>query len=67
MNFGGTEEEIRERGDYPKSKMNEILGKDTMAMLGYGTQGRGQALNMRDQGLNVVVGVRENGPSWTLA
>lgn len=33
-------------------------------MLGYGSQGRGQALNARDQGLNVIIGVREGGASW---
>ena len=36
-------------------------------MLGYGPQGRGQALNARDAGLNVIVGVREGGDSWKQA
>jgi ketol-acid reductoisomerase len=35
-----------------------------MAIIGYGSQGHAQSLNMRDQGLNVVVGVRKNGQSW---
>jgi ketol-acid reductoisomerase len=33
-------------------------------MLGYGSQGRGQALNARDNGLNVIVGLRKGGVSW---
>jgi hypothetical protein len=35
-----------------------------MAMIGYGSQGHGQGLNMRDNGLNVIVGVRKDGTSW---
>ena len=35
-----------------------------MAIIGYGSQGHAQSLNMRDNGLNVVVGVRKNGQSW---
>eukprot|EP00468_Gymnochlora_sp_CCMP2014_P011585 CAMPEP_0167752968 /NCGR_PEP_ID=MMETSP0110_2-20121227/7441_1 /TAXON_ID=629695 /ORGANISM="Gymnochlora sp., Strain CCMP2014" /LENGTH=343 /DNA_ID=CAMNT_0007638659 /DNA_START=205 /DNA_END=1236 /DNA_ORIENTATION=+ len=65
MNFGGTEEKVIERSDYPPSKLKEIFpGK--MALLGYGTQGRGQALNMRDQGLDVIIGLRK-GRTWELA
>lgn len=65
INFGGTEEKVIERSDYPPAKLQEIFpGK--MALLGYGTQGRGQALNMRDQGLDVVIGLRK-GRTWELA
>eukprot|EP00121_Abeoforma_whisleri_P003530 Awhi_evm1s3170 len=67
LNFGGTVEEVIERADYPKSKLQTMFGKDTMSVLGYGTQGRAQALNMRDNGLNVIVGVRKDGVSWKLA
>ncbi len=42
----------------------EYFKNDTMAIIGYGSQGHAQSLNMRDQGLNVVVGVRKNGQSW---
>ena len=35
-----------------------------VAMIGYGSQGRGQALNLRDSGIDVVVGLREGGKSW---
>ena len=67
LNFGGTQEVVTERSDYPAEKLQELFGNDTMAMLGYGTQGRGQALNMRDNGMNVIVGLREGGKSWDLA
>ena len=43
-----------------------LKGK-TVAVIGYGSQGRAHALNLRDSGINVVVGVRENGKSWDLA
>src|SRR3954454_23812585 len=40
---------------------------DTLAMIGYGSQGHGQSLNARDNGLKVIVGVREGGESWKQA
>ncbi|GAB5363639.1 hypothetical protein AAMO2058_000901100 [Amorphochlora amoebiformis] len=65
MDFGGTVEKVIERSDYPADKLKKIFpGK--MALLGYGTQGRGQALNMRDQGLDVIIGLRK-GRTWELA
>lgn len=63
LDFGGTHEVVYERSDYPKEKALEIFKDDTLCMLGYGTQGRGQALNLRDNGMPVIVGVRK-GPSW---
>ena len=62
--FGTEKETVWERSDFPKEKIAAILGKDTLAMLGYGTQGRGQALNARDNGMKVIVGLREGGASW---
>ncbi|KAI8897980.1 ketol-acid reductoisomerase [Globomyces pollinis-pini] len=64
LDFGGTKEVVYERSDYPKEKLKQIFGKDTMAIIGYGTQGMAQSLNMRDNGLNVIVGVRKDGQSW---
>ena len=66
MDFGGTKEDIIERSDYPRSKLDSMFKNDVAALLGYGTQGRGQALNARDNGLKVIVGVR-HGASWDLA
>lgn len=42
----------------------DYFKNDTLALIGYGSQGHGQGLNLRDNGLNVIVGVRKNGASW---
>ncbi|MBF0286879.1 MAG: ketol-acid reductoisomerase [SAR324 cluster bacterium] len=57
IEISGQKETIIERSDYPIEKCREILDKEVTAVLGYGPQGRGQSLNMRDQGLNVIVGI----------
>jgi len=69
LDFGGTKENVIERADYPKEKIAKILKGETLTMLGYGTQGRGQALNLKDNGQNIIVGVRKGGPgsSWEKA
>ncbi|KAF7726533.1 Bifunctional acetohydroxyacid reductoisomerase [Apophysomyces ossiformis] len=59
LNFGGTEETVYERSDVPREKLLETFKNDTIAVLGYGPQGRGQALNLRDNGVNVIIGQRE--------
>ncbi|KAF9577483.1 Bifunctional acetohydroxyacid reductoisomerase, partial [Lunasporangiospora selenospora] len=66
IDFGGTKETVYERSDYPPAKLQETFKNDTLAILGYGPQGRGQALNLRDNKLNVIVGVRK-GSSWDKA
>ncbi len=66
ITINGITEEIIERGDYPEAKLKQILSKETIAILGYGPQGRGQSLNLRDQGFNVIIGLRP-GRSWDKA
>ena len=66
ININGFREIIIERSDYPPERCKDILDQETTAILGYGPQGRGQGLNMRDQGFNVVLGVRP-GRSWDKA
>ncbi len=66
LNINGYKELIVERSDYPIEQCKEILNNKTTAILGYGPQGRGQGLNMRDQGFNVIIGLRK-GPSWEKA
>ena len=66
LNINGYKELIVERSDYPIEQCKEILNNKTTAILGYGPQGRGQGLNMRDQGFNVIIGLRR-GPSWEKA
>ena len=67
INFGGTEERVITREEFPLSKAQEVLRKETVAVLGYGVQGPGQSLNMRDNGIRVIVGQRRNTPSWDKA
>lgn len=67
IRIGNTVENCVERSDYPPEKIKAILGGETIAVLGYGVQGRGQSLNMRDNGLNVIVGLREGSTGWKLA
>lgn len=67
MKFGNTEEEVITREEFPLSKAREILKNETVAVLGYGVQGPGQALNLKDNGINVIVGQRKGTPSWDKA
>ena len=63
---GGVKETVIERSDMPPAKLKQVLGKETVAVIGYGVQGRGQSLNMRDNKVKVIIGVRP-GKSWDLA
>lgn len=67
IQIGGERETVVERADYPPEKLKAILGKETVAVLGYGVQGPGQALNMKDNGVKVIIGQREKSKSWDKA
>ncbi len=67
LNFGGVEEEVLTREEFPLAKSLEILKDDTIAILGYGVQGPGQALNLRDNGFKVIIGQRHPSVSWDKA
>jgi ketol-acid reductoisomerase len=67
LNFAGTEENVVTREEFPLSKAQEILKDEIVAVIGYGVQGPGQALNQRDNGINVIVGQRKNSKSWDKA
>src|SRR6476661_4071170 len=68
IRIGNTVEQCVERADYPPDRIKQILGNETVAVLGYGVQGRGQSLNMKDNGVNVVIGLRDQkGKGWDLA
>ena len=58
MNFGGVIEEVVTRSEFPLERALEALRGETIAILGYGVQGPGQACNLRDGGFNVIVGQR---------
>ncbi len=55
------------REEFPLSKAQEVLKNETVAVIGYGVQGPGQALNQKDNGINVIVGQRKNSKTWDKA
>ncbi|MEL6718784.1 MAG: ketol-acid reductoisomerase, partial [Bacteroidota bacterium] len=67
LNFGGTEENVVTREEFPLDKALETLKDETIAIIGYGVQGPGQSLNLRDNGFNVIVGQRSPSKSWDKA
>jgi ketol-acid reductoisomerase len=67
INFGGVPETVITRDEFPLQKALKFLKDETIAVIGYGVQGPGQALNMRDNGFRVIVGQREGTPSWDRA
>ncbi len=60
MNFGGVEENVVTRSEFTLDKAREVLKNEVVAIIGYGIQGPGQALNLRDNGINVIVGQRRS-------
>lgn len=67
LNFGGVEENVVTRDEFSLDHAREILQNETIAIIGYGVQGPGQALNLRDNGFNVIVGQRQPSPTWDKA
>jgi ketol-acid reductoisomerase len=67
INFGGVEETVITREEFTLDKAREVLKNDTIAIIGYGVQGPGQSLNLKDNGFNVIVGQRKGGKSWDKA
>lgn len=60
-------EEVVTREEFPLAKAREVLKNETIAVIGYGVQGPGQALNLKDNGFNVIVGQRKPSKSWDRA
>jgi ketol-acid reductoisomerase len=67
MQFGDTLENVVTRAEFPLEKAREVLKDETIAIVGYGVQGPGQSLNLRDNGFKVIVGQRSGTPSWDKA
>src|SRR5690554_154154 len=67
INFGGVEENVVTREEFPLEKARETLKDETIAIIGYGVQGPGQSLNLKDNGFNVIVGQRKDSKSWDRA
>ena len=58
MNFGGVEENVVTRDEFTLEMARETLKGKKIAVIGYGVQGPGQSLNLRDNGFDVIVGQR---------
>ncbi len=67
LNFGGVEEEVVTREEFPLEQAREVLKEEVIAVIGYGVQGPGQGLNMKDNGFNVIVGQRKGSKTWDKA
>ncbi len=64
MDFGGVKEEVITREEFPLQKAQALLKKEVVGILGYGPQGHGQGLNLRDNGIDVILGQRKGGRGW---
>ena len=67
INFGGVVENVVTREEFTLDMSREALKNETVAVIGYGVQGPGQSLNLKDNGINVIVGQRKGGKSWDKA
>lgn len=67
MQFGDEMESVTTREEFPLEEAREVLKNEVIAVLGYGVQGPAQAMNLRDNGFNVIVGQRPNSASWDKA
>lgn len=67
IKFGNVLENVVTREEFTLDKAREVLKNETIAVIGYGVQGPGQSLNLKDNGINVIVGQRKGGKSWNKA
>jgi ketol-acid reductoisomerase len=67
LNFGGSIENVVTREEFPLEKAQAVLKNEVVAVIGYGVQGPGQALNQLENGINVIIGQRPNSKSWDKA
>lgn len=67
INFGGVIEDVVTRDEFPLEKARTVLKDEVVAILGYGVQGPAQALNMRDNGINVIIGQKSGSSSYDKA
>ena len=67
MNFSGVDENVVTREEFSLEKAREVIKGETIAVIGYGVQGPGQSMNLRDNGFKVIVGQRKGSKSWDKA
>jgi ketol-acid reductoisomerase len=56
IDFGGHKEKVVMRSEFPLARARQVLKKEVIAIIGYGVQGPAQALNLKDNGINVIIG-----------
>jgi ketol-acid reductoisomerase len=61
LDFGGVKENVITREEFTIEKAKKILKNEVVVSLGYGIQGRAQSLNMRDNGIKVIIGQEKQG------
>src|SRR3990170_8765821 len=62
LDFGGVKENVITRQEFTLEQAQKVLKDEVVATLGYGIQGRAQAMNMRDNGIKVIIGQEKSGP-----
>lgn len=67
IDFGGVMEDVVTRDEFTVAQAQKVLKDEVVATLGYGIQGRSQALNMRDQGIKVIIGQRKDSKTYEKA
>jgi len=68
INFGGINETVITREEFPLAKALEVLKDEVIVILGYGVQGPAQALNLKDNGFKVIIGQsKEYAKDWDRA
>ncbi len=67
LTFGDVAENVVTRDEFPLSRAKEVLQDEIIGIIGYGVQGPGQALNLRDNGFRVIIGQRKDSPTWQKA
>src|SRR4030066_2561394 len=61
LDFGGVKEDVITRKEFTVEQAQKILKDEVIVSLGYGIQGRAQSLNMRDNGVKVIIGQENTG------
>jgi len=68
IDFGGTKEEVVMRREFPMERARRVFKDETIAVIGYGVQGPGQSLNLKDNGFKVIIGQSKKFPEdWNRA
>ena len=64
IDFGGVTEEVVTRDEVSLEQARATLKDEVVGIIGYGPQGHGQSLNLRDNGVKVLIGQRRGGRGW---